>query len=76
MEQAERSHRSSVRVEPEAYSWVVSLKLGDLVKQSDVRYGQVWLTVDPDRLPDVVRVLKDDPDLDCDYFTFLSAVGT
>jgi NADH:ubiquinone oxidoreductase subunit C len=74
VEQAEKSLKSSGRVEPEAYSWVVSLKLGDLLKDSAIRYGQVWLTVDPEHLPEVMRTLKEDPDLDCSYFTFLSAI--
>lgn len=74
MEQAGKSLRSSERVEPEAFSWLVSLKLGDMVTGTEVRYGQVWTTVTPARLLEVVRILKDDPDLDCNYFTFLSAV--
>lgn len=74
MEQAGRSLKSSERVEPEAFSWLVSLKLGDMVAGTEVRYGQVWTTVTPARLVDAVRMLKDDPDLDCNYFTFLAAV--
>ena len=74
MQQSEKSLKSSGRVEPEAYSWVVSLKLGDLVRQSEIRHGQVWITVDRERLPEVMRILKEDPDLSCDYFTFLAGV--
>ncbi|MGQ0680137.1 MAG: NADH-quinone oxidoreductase subunit C [Actinomycetota bacterium] len=45
-----------------------------MVSQPEVRYGQVWATVTAERLVDAVRVLKNDPDLDCNFFTFLSAV--
>lgn len=74
MEQAGRSLKSSERVEPEAFSWLVSLKLGELVTGTQVRFGQVWTTVSPERLVEAVRIFKQDPDLDCNYFTFLSAV--
>jgi NADH-quinone oxidoreductase subunit C len=74
VEQRDGSLKSSERVEPEAYSWLVSLKLGDLVGQTEIRYGQVWATVEPGRLPEIVRILKDDPDLDCNHFTFLCGI--
>ena len=53
---------------------MVSQKLGDQVGPTEVRYGQVWTTCESARLVDVVRTLKEDPDLSCDYFTFLSAI--
>lgn len=74
MELADGSLRSSERVEPEAFSRAVSLKLGDAVGEPEVRFGQAWTTVEPARLVEVVQTLKEDPDLACEYLTFLSAV--
>ena len=48
--------------------------LGD--RATSVRHvlGQVVAYVEPDRWMEAVRVLKDDLDLDLDYFCFLSAI--
>lgn len=48
--------------------------MGDSASEVAVRFGQVWATVEPSRIVDVARALKSDPQLDCDYFTFLSGV--
>jgi NADH-quinone oxidoreductase subunit C len=66
--------RSSERVEPEEYSRRVSAKLKDSATEVEVRYGQVWMKASPERAVEVMSTLKQDPDLACDYFTFLSAV--
>lgn len=70
----QRSLRSSARVEPEAFSQRVTQKLGDAAGEVQVRYGQVWATVERNRLVDVLSTLRTDPDLLCNYFTFLSAI--
>jgi NADH-quinone oxidoreductase subunit C len=70
----ERSLRSSERVEPEAFSERVRSRLGGAVPQVQVRFGQVVVSSDPTRIVDVMSTLKGDPELQCDYFTFLSAV--
>lgn len=64
----------SARVEPEAFRIRVSQILGDAISDSEVRHGQVWLSVDKNHLVDVLSTLKTDPGLACDYFTFLSAI--
>lgn len=64
----------SERVEPEEFSRRVSEVLGDSVSDVRVEFGQVWAAVSPDRIVDVVRTLRNDPRLHCEYFTFLSAV--
>ncbi|MGH2811736.1 MAG: NADH-quinone oxidoreductase subunit C, partial [Actinomycetota bacterium] len=40
----------------------------------EVRHGHVWAKTAPDRVLQVVESLKTEPDLDCGYLTFLSAV--
>ncbi|MCA1840650.1 MAG: NADH-quinone oxidoreductase subunit C [Actinomycetota bacterium] len=70
----QRSLRSSERVEPEEFSSRVSSVLGDAASETEVRFGQVWTRVHPERLADVLSTLKTDPDLSCDYLTFLSAI--
>ncbi len=73
MSKPDSSLRSSERVAPEEFSQRVSSKLGEAAAV-EVRHDQIWLSVDKDRLVEVARVLKDDPELALDYFTFLSAV--
>lgn len=70
----QRSLRSSERVAPEEFSQRISSKLGESAGVPEVRHGQVWLSVAKDRLIEVVRGLKSEPDLALDYLTFLSAV--
>lgn len=74
MELADGSLKSSERVQPEEYSRLLSLKLKDAVQQVEPRFGHVWANVEAARLVEVAQTLKDDPDLDCAYLTFLSAV--
>jgi NADH-quinone oxidoreductase subunit C len=69
----ERSLRSSERVEPEAFSERVRSRIGDAALEVQVRFGQVIVSADPGRIVDVMSTLKGDPELQCDYFTFLSA---
>lgn len=64
----------SVRVEPEAFRGRVSQILGDAISESEVRHGQVWLSVGKNQVVDVLSTLKTDPQIACDYFTFLSAI--
>jgi NADH-quinone oxidoreductase subunit C len=66
--------RSSERVEPEEFSRRVSSKLGELTSEVEVRFGQVWANTTRENLVEVVRTLKEDDELACDYFTFLSAI--
>lgn len=66
--------RSSERVEPEEFRRRVSEKLGDAVSDVEVRYGHVWAKAQPSRIVEIARTLKEDPELDCAFFTFLSAV--
>ncbi|MEX0791148.1 MAG: NADH-quinone oxidoreductase subunit C, partial [Actinomycetota bacterium] len=70
----ERFLRSSERVEPEEFSRRVSAKIGDLATGIEVKYGHIWASVEPARIVDVVSTLKTDPDLLCDYLTFLCGV--
>lgn len=74
MDTAQRSHRLSVREEPEAFSERVSQRLGDDARDVEVRFGHVYASVDPERVVEATTKLKTDPDLECDYLTFLSGV--
>ncbi|MGI8425627.1 MAG: NADH-quinone oxidoreductase subunit C [Actinomycetota bacterium] len=73
MKFTEQSLRSSERVEPEEFSQKVSSKLGEGA-EIEVSYGQVIVRLSPERALDALSILKSDPDLDCNYFTFLSAI--
>jgi NADH-quinone oxidoreductase subunit C len=70
----QESPKLSVRDEPEAFSQRVSTKLGDAVGDAKVHFGHIHANVTPDRLVEVVTKLKEDPELDCAYLTFLSAI--
>ena len=70
----QRSLRSSERVEPAVFSDRVSSILGDAASDTEVRFDQVWTQVQRERLADVLSTLKTDPELACDYLTFLSAI--
>src|SRR5947209_20386307 len=69
-----RSLRSSERVEPEEFSRRVAGKLGDAADSVDVRNGTIHVTLPAPAVVGAARTLRDDPELDCAYFTFLSAM--
>lgn len=48
--------------------------LGDAAGSPTVRFGTVEVSVAPERVVDVVRTLRDDAALACEYFGFLSAI--
>ncbi|MEO7803725.1 MAG: NADH-quinone oxidoreductase subunit C [Actinomycetota bacterium] len=48
--------------------------MGDAAGAAQLEHDRVVITVDKARVVDVVRTLKTDPELNCNYFTFLSAV--
>jgi NADH-quinone oxidoreductase subunit C len=62
------------QVEPEAFSQRVATKLGDAASEVGLSHGQVWGKTTRERVVDAARILKEDPELDCDFFNFLSAV--
>lgn len=62
------------QVKPEAFSERVASKLGDAVSDVEVSHGQVWAKTSREQLVGVARKLRDDPEIVCDYFNFLSAV--
>ena len=68
------SLRSSVRVEPEEFSRRAAARLGEAATEHQILHGQAWIRVSANRLVDVVSTLHSDPELACDYLTFLSAV--
>jgi NADH-quinone oxidoreductase subunit C len=69
-----RSLRSSERVDPEEFSRRVAGKLGDSADSVDVRNGTIHVSVPAPAVVGAARTLRDDPELDCAYFTFLSAI--
>jgi NADH-quinone oxidoreductase subunit C len=69
-----RSLRSSERVDPEEFSRRVAGKLGDAAASVEVRNGTIHVTLPAGDVVGAARVLKEDPELDCAYFNFLSAV--
>ena len=69
-----RSLRSSERVDPEEFSRGVAGKLGDAADSVDVLNGTIHVSVPARAVVGAARTLKDDPELDCAYFTFLSAI--
>lgn len=68
------SPRSSARVTPEEFSRRVAGKLGDLATGVDVQFGTIHASVPAANVQAAARALKEDPELDCAYFNFLSAV--
>ena len=74
MATTQESPKLSVRDEPEAFKDRVARQLGDSVNDVELQHDHVRASVDRDRLVEVVTKLKEDPELDCAYFTFLSAV--
>ena len=71
---ASPSPMSSERVSPEEFSRRVSSKLGDAAGPPVDRHGAVEIAVPAERVVDVVRTLREDPQLECSYFTTLSAI--
>ena len=69
-----RSPRSLERVDPEEFSRRVALKLEGAAGHVDVRFGAVHVTLPAGDLLAAARLLQGDPELDCAYFTFLSAI--
>jgi NADH-quinone oxidoreductase subunit C len=65
---------SSERVRPEEFKDRVAAKVGDAAEAPTVNNGTVELRVSPDRIVDVVRKLREDFSLGCDFFNFLSAI--
>jgi NADH-quinone oxidoreductase subunit C len=63
-----------VRLEPADALDRVKGALGDRVTDVRLNHSQVDLTVEPGRLVEVARILRDDIALGCRFFTFLSAV--
>jgi len=69
-----KSPRSWARVEPEEFSRRVASKLGVTAESVDVGNGTVHVTLPSGNLVGAARALKDDPETDCAFFNFLSAV--
>jgi NADH:ubiquinone oxidoreductase subunit C len=49
-------------------------KLGTQIADTKIAYDQLTVTVQPDALPDVARLCKEDPALRFDFFDFLAGV--
>jgi len=64
----------SERVEPEEFSRRVTAKLGEAATETEIKFGKVQTMVRPEDIVEVATILKSDPELACDYFTFLSGV--
>lgn len=62
------------RVAPEDALGRVQDLLGDKLTGGRVNFGQVDITCTPENLVDVMTALRDDRDLECNFFTFLSGV--
>ena len=48
--------------------------LGEKVTETKVAYGQLTVTVEPDALPEVARICKEDSSLWFDFFDFMAGV--
>jgi len=62
------------RLSPQDALERVSAAVGERARDVRVNFGQVDLVCNPGDLVDVLTMLRDDPGLGCDYFTFLSGV--
>jgi NADH-quinone oxidoreductase subunit C len=62
------------RVSPEQALERVGAALGDLALDLKINFGNIDLACEPAHLPQVVEKLRDDPDVRCEFFTFLSAL--
>ncbi len=49
-------------------------RFGDAIRAFEEQFGHAVVAVDRDRYPDVVRFLRDEPELDCDFLDFTAAV--
>ena len=74
MDTPPRSPRSWERVEPEEFSRRVATKLGDSADSVDVRDGTIHVMLPSGNVAASAHALKEDPELDCAYFSFLSAI--
>jgi NADH-quinone oxidoreductase subunit C len=74
----QQSLRSSERVEPEAFSRRVAASLGEGLGLDGVEtrlgHGSIHVTVPADRAAEAAGVLRNHPQLACEYLTFISAV--
>jgi NADH-quinone oxidoreductase subunit C len=61
-------------VSPEQALERVRAALGDLAADLKINFGNVDLACEPTELPRVVERLRDDPNVRCEFFTFLSAL--
>ena len=52
----------------------VQAALGDRVTDAHVNFGQADVTCSPEKLVEVVTLLRDTPGIECTFFTFLSGV--
>ena len=52
----------------------VQAALGDMAVEPRLNWGQVDIACSPEHLVEVVTILRDDPTLECRFFTFLSGV--
>lgn len=62
------------RLSPEQALERVRGALGDKASEAELIFDQVDVTCVPDNLVEVMTALRDDPQLECRYFTFLSGV--
>jgi NADH-quinone oxidoreductase subunit C len=49
-------------------------QFGDDIASSEDQHGHAVVTVSPGRYRELVQFLRDEPDLDCDFFDFLAGV--
>ena len=63
-----------MRTSPEQALARVEGVLGDLVSEAHLNHGQVDITCPPENLVEVMTRLRDDDELMCKFFTFLSGV--
>jgi len=63
-----------VRLSPAEIGERLRAQFGDDITSADDQFGHAVVTVSPARYVEVVRFLRDEPDLGFDYFDFLTAV--
>ena len=62
------------RMAPEEALERAERALGDLVSEPRLNYGQIDVTCSPENLVEVMTRLRDDDELLCKFFTFLSGI--
>jgi NADH-quinone oxidoreductase subunit C len=62
------------RLDPEEVLQRVQSAVGSLVTKARLNFEQVDLECEPAHLVEVMTTLRDDPQLECRFFTFLSGV--